>query len=320
MIPVPITPNRIVFHLVRGETEPMAQPELSVIVPSVNGMGDLAWCLAALGEQSPPVALQVLVVDRLGGTLPGEVRERFPEVEVLSAPAGTTIPELRRLGFRAARAPAVAVIEDHVIVPPGWARQMLDALERGAVVVGGSITNAATENLTEWAAFLCEYSHCLPPLPAGPSEWLPGNNVVYRRSVLEAHQEAVEAGQWENHLHGALRASGVVLHCDPSIEVGHKKHFTFGEYMSQRYLYSRSYAGARARSAGPLGRLKYGIGALALPPILLYRITSQVLGKNYQRPILYRSLPMIALFTVSWAWGELVGALAGPGDALSRVR
>lgn len=297
----------------------MAQAELSVIIPSVNGMDDLAHCLDALQAQRSDIALQILVVDRLGGPLLDQVRAGYPGVQVIAAARRTTIPELRRLGFHAAVAPAVAVIEDHVIVPPGWGRRMLDALAAGADVVGGSITNAATEGLMEWAAFLCEYSHCLPPLPKGPSDWLPGNNVAYRRSVLEQHWAAIDAGRWEHHLHDALRASGVVLHCDPTIEVGHKKHFTFREYMSQRYLYSRSYAGARAQAAGAVGRIGYGLGALALPPVLFYRVTSQVMRKGYQRPILLRSLPLIGLFTLAWAWGEVVGAFAGPGDSLSRV-
>jgi len=39
--------------------------DLSVVVPSVNGLGDLIGCLTALQAQSSDVSLEMLVVDRL---------------------------------------------------------------------------------------------------------------------------------------------------------------------------------------------------------------------------------------------------------------
>jgi hypothetical protein len=50
-------------------------------------------------------------------------------------------------------------------------------------------------------------------------------------------------------LHDAMRADGVKLICDPNIVVGHKMHYRFVDYLSQRYLYARSYAGARVSGA-----------------------------------------------------------------------
>jgi hypothetical protein len=38
------------------------------------------------------------------------------------------------------------------------------------------------------------------------------------------------------------------------------------------------------------------------------------------RADLAKSLPMLSLFVVAWALGEVVGAWVGPGDALGRVR
>ncbi|MGI8497104.1 MAG: glycosyltransferase [Gemmatimonadaceae bacterium] len=293
--------------------------ELSVVVPSVNGASDLLGCLEALDGQRSDVALEVLVVDRCGAELRRLVASRFPWVRVLAAERHTTIPELRAMAFSAARADAVAVIEDHVIVPPGWARAMVDALREGAAVVGGAVENAATGRTVDWAAFLCEYSHCLLPLPAGPSSWLTGNNIVYRKDVLDRHRAVTESGQWENHLHDAVRAEGVTLLCRPDIIVGHRKHYTIREYLTQRYLYARSYAGARVAGASVARRLAYGVASLALPPLLGYRIVSRVLAKKRHRRELVRSIPLLALFVTAWAAGEAVGSVAGAGDSLGRV-
>lgn len=297
----------------------MTPPRLSVVVPSVNGAGDLSGCLDALAVQRADCALEVLVVDRCGESVRHVVRTRYPWVTLLEAAPGTTIPSLRARAFTEARGEYVAVIEDHVIVPPGWARQLLAAAREAEQVVGGSVENAATERVVDWAAFLCEYSHCILPLPAGEAEWLTGNNVVYPRALLARYAQVVAAGGWENQLHDALRRDGVRLECRPDIRVGHKKHYTVGEYLSQRYLYARSYAGARVAGAPLTRRLAYGAAAFALPPLLFYRTVSRVVAKRRHRAELVRALPLLALFVTSWALGEVVGYWAGPGDSLAKV-
>jgi hypothetical protein len=297
----------------------MTEPSLTVVVPSVNGLGDLMDCLAALSAQRTDVDLEVLVADRCGEPVRAEVRRTYPWARILEAPSGTTIPDLRAMAFREACGNSVAVIEDHVIVPPGWARALLDAQAGTDVVVGGAIENAAVDRLVDWAAFLCEYSHCITPLPEGPADWLPGNNVVYPRALLWRYESVLGRGQWENRLHDAMRRDGVPLVCRPQIAVGHKKHYTVGEYLSQRYLYARSYAGARVADASLPTRLSYGAGALALPPLLMFRTVRRVVAKRRHRAELVRSLPLLAVFVVSWAWGEMVGYIAGPGDSLAKV-
>ena len=97
-------------------------------------------------------------------------------------------------------------------------------------------------------------------------------------------------------------------------------HYTFSLYMSQRYLYSRSYAGARAAGAGSGRRLAMGIASLALPPVLFWRTVSRIRAKGRHQGELVKALPLLALFVVAWAAGEAVGYLAGAGNSLSRVR
>jgi len=294
-------------------------PELSVVVPSVNGFSDLKVCLEALERQRGDVRLQVIVVERCGESVRRQVREAYPTAHLEAVDRTVTIPQMRARAFALATAPAVAVIEDHVIVPGGWARRLLDALDGATQVVAGAVENGATDTVLDWAAFLCEYSHCLPPLPSGRADWLTGNNVVYPKSLLDRYRSVVERGRWENHLHDTLRDEGVPLVCHPEIVVSHKKHYTFGEYLSQRYLYARSYAGERVAGRPLSSRMAYGLAALGLPPLLYYRTVSRILRKGRHRAWLIKSLPLIALFVVAWGWGEAMGAWRGPGDSLSKV-
>ena len=296
----------------------MTVPALSVVVPSVNGWSDLEGCLAALDGQRTGTNLEVLVVDRCGAGVRTPLAARFPWVRLIPVTTEMSIPQMRALAFDAATAPSVAVIEDHVLVGPGWAHALLLARE-SARVVGGGVRNAATGSLLDWAAFLCEYSHLLPPLQAGASSWVTGNNTVYERALLESHREVTHAGRWENYLHDTLRGEGVTLECRPDIVVDHKKHYTFAEYFSQRYLYARSYAGARVADASLPRRLGFALAAFALPPLLLWRTVSRTLRKEVARGLVWRTVPLTVLFVCAWGAGEVVGYWFGAGDSLRKV-
>jgi hypothetical protein len=296
----------------------MTHPQLSVVVPSVNGWGDLAGCLAALEVERIDVALEVLVPERCGASVRDRVAAVYPWVTLVPVTMETTIPQMRAEAFDRATAPSVAVIEDHVIVPRGWAAAMLEA-RTTAEVVGGGVRNMATDRLVDWAAFLCEYSHLLPPLPVGANDWITGNNTVYSRDLLERYRDATHAGRWEVHLHEVLRAAGVPLIFRPDIEVGHKKHYTVGEYFSQRYLYARSYAGARAVEGSRWRRQAYAMASLVLLPLLLWRTVSRPLRKDVSQPLVWRSLPLTVLFVIAWSAGDIAGSWLGAGDSLSRV-
>ena len=295
------------------------RPDLSVVVPSVNGWGDLRGVLEALYAQRGGVALEIVVVERVGEALREPLRKQFPQVIVIPVTPNVTIPQMRAMAFEAAHADVIGVIEDHVIVPPDWARRMLAAHAAGALVVGGAVDNAATLKLVDWAAFLCEYSHCLTPPPSGPAPWLTGNNVTYRKSLLQRFDAILRLGRWEDSLHNAFKDAGIALVSKPEICVGHKKHYSVGEYTSQRFLYSRAYAALRVQDAPWSRRFLYGCAAFALPPLIYWRVVSQVLRSGRYRAELLRSLPLLGLFACSWALGEAAGYWRGDGGALARV-
>jgi hypothetical protein len=293
-------------------------PDLTVVVPSVNGWKDLDGALGALAAQRGAARLEVVVADRVGEPVRGPLRRLYAGVRLIEAAPDTSIPALRRLGFQAARAPVVGVIEDHVLVPPDWAERMLEAQRTGAPVVGGAVENAATGSLVDWSAFLCEYSQCLSP-PAGPARWVTGNNVTYRRELLERFADRIAEDRWEDHLHAAMREAGITLLSRPDIVVQHRKHTTVAEYVAQRYLYARSFGALRVARAGALRRVAYGMAALALPAVLLARIVRRVWASGRHRRELVLSLPLLAVYVMAWAAGEVVGAWFGAGTSLSRV-
>lgn len=289
-----------------------------MVVPSVNGWAYLRRCLEALSRQTGPRP-QVVVADRVGPEVRRPLREARPDVVLVEADPDASIPVLRARAIRVCEGDVVGVIEDHVHVPADWTERMLRAHRAGARVVGGSVENGARERLVDRAAFLCEYSHCLDPPSEGPVERLTGNNVTYRRELLERFRTLLEEGAWEDRLHDALRQEGVELVCRPDIRVEHVMHYSVGEYAAQRFLYSRALAALRLEGRPAWARALYAAATAALPAVLLARIAVRS-WRAGRGGLFLRSLPLQVAFVTCWAAGEATGALLGDGGALARVR
>lgn len=293
-------------------------PRLSVVIVSVNGLGCIAECLEKLEALREREQMEVLVLDRRTDATARTIAERFPWVTLRAGLLGKSIPELRWEGMRAARGEWIAIIEDHCMVSRHWAAEILRLTDAAYGVVGGPVENGARERILDWAFFLAEYGPCMPPLREGETEAVPGNNAAYRRSLLPL-DESKWAGAWESFLQNELRKRGVRIFLSPAMLVYHKKSFRLGEMLEQRFLYSRSFAAMRANGMPGGKRALYAVLSLALPPVLLWRILRCVLSKRRNFRQLLLGLPAIILFVLSWAAGEIVGYLAGPGDSLERV-
>jgi glycosyltransferase involved in cell wall biosynthesis len=296
-------------------------PRISVVIASVNGAAHLDECLRALEGQTLKDHAEVIVADRCGAGIAETIRERNLNVKLLSFPQETAIPQLRALGMKHSQGAIIALTEDHCLAPPCWYERILRAHETRSGAIGGAVENdPSITRVVDWAVFFCEYGRYMNPVPDGEVAELPGNNVSYRREFLTHISDLLESGwAWEGDLHARLRERGVKLYSDPSIIVYHKKEFGLGYFLSQRYHYSRSYAGMRTQGTPIPKKLIRAALCSVLPPVLTMRIAGWLVGKKRHASMLLRTLPLILLFTVVWAWGELIGHLFGSGDSLSRV-
>jgi glycosyl transferase family 2 len=290
--------------------------ELSVVIASVNGMPHLARCLDALQRNAS--GAEVVLADATDEETRGRVREEWPRVRLLPHDGPATVPQLRAAGIAAASNELVAVIEDHCLVREGWAERIVDWHRQGHAAVGGPVHNAVDRRIRDWAAFFCEYSAFMEPLPLGPARDLPGMNVSYDRRAIEAVQDLLDEGRWETWLHARLRERGLDLWCDPELVIDHDKDFGIGEFLSQRYHYSRAYAGMRVPGLGSR-RWVYAVGAPLLPPLLYLRIARNV-ARTRHRAAFAAATPLVLLDLAVWAVGEMVGYVAGEGDSLQKVR
>jgi glycosyltransferase involved in cell wall biosynthesis len=300
-----------------------APVEASVLVGSVNGGDWIHVLLDALEHQDGGVRFEVIVADRCQDGTAERIRREHPAVQVLDAAPMTELPTLRTMALEQARGKYVFVTEDHNVPPSNWISRFVEELEsapESVAAVGGLVDNAMRARAVDWAAFLCEYAGFLPPEPSGDVPDAPGMNVAYRRSVFDGFErEVLTRGFWESTVHPRLREQGRTFRRAGDVVMSHRKRFGFRYFLSQRYVYSRYYAGVRFEQ-GKLGkRLLYAALSPLLPPLVLMRVAKGALAREEFREPAKRSLPALACFSVAWGVGEAVGYLFGPGDSLSRI-
>jgi hypothetical protein len=159
----------------------------------------------------------------------------------------------------------------------------------------------------------------MAPLPEGPTDDLPGNNIAYKRPHLLRHAQVLDEGKWESWINDRLRADGVPIAATNAMVVRHIKPFRLGYFLSQRFHFARSYAGMRRVDQSWVTRLIYGLGSAVLPALLTARVARTVLRKRRHLGRFAVVSPLVVLFLTVGAAGEMVGYLFGPGTSLEKV-
>jgi glycosyltransferase involved in cell wall biosynthesis len=99
-------------------------PDLTVVIPSLNGAKGVDRCLLALADQSIRSRMEIIVVDD-GSTDATVAVARAHGVTVISHPRNLGIAAARNTGLTAAQADIIAFIDDDCEPEPDWARQLL---------------------------------------------------------------------------------------------------------------------------------------------------------------------------------------------------
>lgn len=292
-----------------------ATPTLSVVVPTRAGWPHYEPYFVHHRREVEAVGGELIVVDGSGlSAPPAEVLG--PRTRWLSHP-GESVLGLRAVGYPQARAPIVAVSEDHTRVPDGWAAAILEchAEHPEAAAIGGHVDNGATNSYVEWAAFLCGHDRELAPLGRATSVGVIGlTNVSYKRPVLERLRPLPGVGANDALFQRDLVRAGATLLVDDRIGCVHEQHMTFAQATTLLFHAGRMGAGGRRQrmSAKELGR---ALITPAAPLILTARLGFWLARRRRDRVRFVAELPLIAWLFAARAAGELVGYARGAGGS-----
>ena len=293
-------------------------PRISIVIASIVGPPFIDECLLSVEKQARECSAEVIVVACGDQAYADRIRRKFAWVRVIHRPDRETVPELRRRGVKEARGAIVAIIEEHCLAAPNWLETALDAHAGGHYgVVGGPVVDHAYKRMRDWVVYFCEYNGYLPPWPDGETYNLGSANIAYSRAVLLKYEKFLSGGYWEAGLHPRLIADGVKFRSVPGMVVYHRGPFNYGYYLQQRYWFSRAFAGARQLPASR--KLIYFLVSPLVPFLLLARMAQRVVRQRCRVEKFAQSLPLLIPALFVYVAGEVVGYVAGPGDALLRV-
>lgn len=295
-------------------------PSLSVVVATKVGAPFVDDCIASVEREASGLPVEIIVVAAGSATEADRLRTKYPQYRVLWEGGEATVPQLRRRGVAEARGEIVAIIEEHCRAGTGWLKEARAAHLTGTYgAVGGPVADDRYRRVRDWVVYFCEYNGSLPPVEPGETGDLNGANIAYRREVLLSHDDLLGQGYWEASLHPALLRERIKLCSAPNMVVHHCGPFDYRYYLGQRFLFSRAFSGARAKSMSLAQRAAYLVLAPMLPALLYGRIARRVWSRRRLRERFVLATPLILPALVVFVAGEWVGFLCGPGDALLKV-
>jgi len=296
---------------------------LSIVIGVHNAEAVIVECLAALERQQGRALAEIIVADSSTDGTSEIVGRQFPEVRLLHSDAPLTLPQLRGRGIAAARGEIVAVIDAYSIVDEGWLLETLKAHDTHPhVVIGGSVDLHETcrRSVTGWAIYINEYGMFMPPVPYGETWILPGANIAYKRQALfDEHDTPRFEEFWKTFANWDLESAGQPLLLVPGMGVRLRKPIPFLDFLRTRVDHGRCFGGMRMASR-PLGeRVVRAASCLLVPFVLQYRWSRPYLRKRRHLGVFLLTLPLQLLLFATWAIGECVGYLCGPGPACRRL-
>lgn len=276
---------------------------MTIVIGSNGAPRSVERCLEALEPQCD--AVEVLVCEPRASAQ--DVQARFPWatfIERRDAP----VPVLWREGIDRSSGDAVALTISPMEPAADWVPALRAELAH-ADVIGGAIDPGEGLRISDYAEYLCRYAKDMRPFELHPSTDIPGDNCVYRRSVLEQAHDTFREGFWEPVVNRRLAEQGARLVHSPAPVVRQGRSAGWLAFTRQRLRHGRAHGRQRGATFSR-GRNVLGVVAAPVVPLLL---TSRILQELSSRGRLgvrtAVALPHIALFNVAWALGEARGHL-----------
>ncbi len=216
-------------------SRPGGAPDWSVtaVISTWNKLADLRENLAGLAAQTRPFDAIVVVDNASSDGTAAAVRADYPHVQLIEMPHSRFgACETFNLGFKAARTPLIAILDDDVVLPPQWLADSLRALEAEPESTAVLSTEVIEPGMPE--AYLAAIERSAPRYMS-----------TFRGCASLARKQALErAGYYDERLYiygnerdltCRLLNLGYRVRHVPSVRAFHKT--PFGIKMGKRSLY-----------------------------------------------------------------------------------
>ncbi|MEO8273048.1 MAG: hypothetical protein ABI620_03195 [Chloroflexota bacterium] len=297
----------------------LERPPITVTVATIQGWPEIRDAIMSVAVSTRQAGGELVVTDGSGLPAPSP-EETGSGVRWLSFPGESTF-QLRARAYSVAQGELVAITEDHVSVPLDWAERHVAAhrAHPEAQAIGGSVENAATGNVMDWASFLVVQAAVMAPIKSGPARRLSGAvNVSYTRSALADLDDFEGMGAMDGLHQGKLAAGGGALRNDDSIRGRHDQSLGCGGTTASHYHAGRTMSGFRRQHMTVVDGLRI-VGALVVP-LARYARLVVLHQRRGSGGLVARCTPAILWLLYSQGLGQFVGYVRGPGDSPRKVQ
>lgn len=295
-------------------------PALAAIVVIPGSYADVKRTMAALKRQTAAARMEVVLVARApeAAGIEGDDLAGFHSWSV-ARDAVASIAGGYAAGVHRARAPLVALTEDHSFPAPDWAERLIAAHRGPWAAVGPAMRNANPDCLVSWADFYIAYGKWAGPAASGVVDFLPGHNSCYKRGALLAFggrlEELLEA---ETVLHWDLRKRGMELWLEAGASTAHMNFGLWRSWLPVQFHAGRVFASQRASGWSAGRRALFTIASPLIPFVRLARV-----GRGLRRAAMGRMF-RVRVLLVAWVGlladgaGQMLGYALGAGGARAR--
>jgi len=303
------------------EDKQPSAPALSAIVIIPDTYDTVRNTMKHLQSQTAAKQMEIVIVKptRLQIGLDEVDLNHFHSWRIVELDKVTSIARGFAAGIKGARAPIVALTEDHSYPDEKWAELFIAAHQNPRAVVGPSMRNGNPDNMLSWADFYQAYGEWTPPISSGPVRLLPGHNSSYKRGILLEFGEELEIlMEAESVLHRRLQAKGYELYLESGTCTSHLNFNTWSSWMPKRYYSGRQFASTWANSWSWQRRLLFTVASPLVPWIRLLRVQRNV-RRSQSLGFLLRLLPFMLTGLLMEGVGHMMGYAAGAGDSFEKV-
>ncbi len=297
------------------------EPALSAIVVIPDRYETVEYTMSRLQAQSAAEQIEVVFVMPAYQQLAlDESRFKcFHSWQVVEVGTVTFKARAFAAGIRHARAPVVALTEDHSFPDARWAEVFITAHRQPWAAVGPAMCNGNPDTMLSWADFYQAYGKWTPPVLSGPVHQLPGHNSSYKRDILLALGEKLEIlMQAESVLHRQLIGQGYELMLESGTCTTHLNFASWSSWIPAKYHTGREFAATWSHSWSWPRRLLFTVASPLIPWIRLWHIQKNV-RRGHSVGFLVRLLPILFAGMTVEGFGQMLGYVAGPGSSSEKI-
>lgn len=291
-------------------------PTLSAVVVIPDRFETVHTTVRALRAQTIVSQIEIVyVVFNEDIALPPEATDKFAATQTIVL-TPRSMAQGYAGGIRQARAPLVALTEDHSFPAPHWAERLVAAHQANHAVVAPAVRNGNPNSAVSWANFLIDYGEWADPVPAATRDFLPGHNSVYRKSVLTPYMAKLE--EWfeaEVVLHWELRRQGYSLWLESSTYTRHYNFALWSPFLGSHWHSGRIFAAERAASWNWARRIAYALAAPLIPFVRFVRVRRAVQRMRFGPGVRARIYAAIVAGLAVDGLSQAIGYVAGAGKA-----